>query len=1152
MLFNRNSRMTRHAEAVSKALEIAFLALTGIYLIYLMLGMTTFYLPFPSWFNEVLFLAMAAITALRLLFLGVRRWEPWASVGMAAVYYMVFRSTDYSFLVYLAVLTAGLSGIDHRRILKTYLYTLGTVFFVTVIAALSGAITNYVYVNHGEGIRSSWGFCYPTDFASFALFLLLILWVTWRKLPDWAMLIPCAASALLAKYIAISDTSFICSLLFAAMILYHGFEKRVLSKNRKLHWIQSVSDLLLKVAFPLCAIMMFALMALYHKSLTPGIQLNDLLSNRLSLAVSAWQEHGLTAFGTPFEQIGNGFSSVTSAQYNFVDSSYPLILLRYGWVLLITLGILWGWTICRAIRCGDRRLALAMGLIAFHSFAEHHFTEVNYNILLVMPFAMYAGQTRTETAPIRENRRNWVAALCTAVIAGLLLGLGVPRFLPWLKTVLQALQLRGDESGWAVVWINLGILAVTAAALWAIYKIIQAAVTKRPFRQWAVGIAAFVVCVCLEGGTLAYGHAAIAQATKAASDIIEEDRQALEVIQEAAVNPVYSDILPTVYSRTYPGINEPVLSGEDLARYRGSTILADSDAEYSALINSGFLYSRISSRHAIYTSDPVVAQSLKVNGYSVKGYYDEFKNVDLAYEACLNDLDYDSETGLFLDGPLHSLTMGPYAELYAGDYSAVYDLQLPDGPADGNSTVCILRVSSAWGEKTLAVQKITGNQFDANGELSVTVPFYVEAGQGVEFLVIDEDAMPVRVRSIRWGRAAGVDVHKSYDEKLRVIRLEYYSLDGEPAAASGGYFACEIGYDRAGNVSEMRYYNADGQPTPNNSGYAMVRRSYNSLKKITRQAYYGTDGNYISLSSGQAIEERDYDQSGNIICYRYYGTDEKPVIISSGYAELRCQFNEKNESIREEYIGADGLPIALAGGQAALERAYDSDGNVIEYRYYDVQNHLTEVEAGYAIARSAYNADKKLTEESFFSAEDTAVSLGTVGYSRIKYEYDADNALSLVYYYDGDGNQLEAGSANMHAYLQSLIGQDYMVFISIKDEGTYSLTTALLNDFRQLGIQTDLKGRYRNSFCAVVAPDGVQESISSLEPVTLEGTIGETQYSVASAGFDFGAYSFITIDGVDYSKNVRGMNIVVFDNEKKEVVSAVAFDTYSQIMTMTE
>ena len=1143
--------MGRHAEAVSKALEIAFLALTGTYLLYLMLGMTTFSIPFPSWFNEVLFLAMAAVTALRLLFLGLRRWEPWASAGMAAVYYMVFRSTSYSFLVYLGVLTAGLSGIDYRRILKTFLITIGIVFSVTVIAALSGAITNFVYLNHGEGIRSSWGFCYPTDFASLALFLLLVLWVVWRKLPDWAMLIPCAASALLAKYIAISDTSFICSLLFAAMILYHGFEKRVIARHHRLHWIQSVGDLLLKIAFPFCAVVMFALMALYHKSMALGIQVNDLLSNRLNLAVSAWLEHGLTAFGTPFEQIGNGFSSVTSAQYNFVDSSYPLILMRYGWVLLISLGILWGWTICRAIRCGDKRLALAMGLIAFHSFAEHHFTEVNYNILLVMPFAMYAGQAQAEAAPIRENRRNWIAALCTAVIAGLLLGLGAPRFLPWLKTVLQALQLRGDESGWAVVCIILGILAVFATALWAIFRIIQAAVSKRPFRQWAVDFAAFVVCACLAGGVWAYGHAAIAKATEAASNIIEEDRQAIEIIEEAAVNPIYSDVLPTVYGRAYPGVSEPVLSGEDLARYRGSTILADSDAEYSALINSGFLYSRISGRHAVYTADPAVAQSLKANGYPVKGYYDEFKNVDLAYEAELNGLDYDPETGLSLDGPLHSLTMGPYAELYAGDYSAVYDLQLPEGPAYDDSTVCVLRVSSAWGEKTLAVQKITGNRFDANGELSVSVPFHVDAGQGIEFLVIDEDAMPVRVKSIRWGRAADVDVHKSYDGKLRVTRLEYYSLDGEPTTASGGYFACEIRYDSSGNASEMRYYDADGQPALNNSGYAMVRRSYNSLKKITRQAYYGTDGNYTPLSSGQAIEERDYDQSGNIVCYRYYGADEKPVVISSGYAELRSRFNERNENIREDYIGADGRPIALESGQAALERAYDADGNIIEYRYYDVQDRLTEIEAGYAIARRAYNADKKLAEESFFNADDTAVSLGAVGYSRIKYEYDADNALSLVYYYDGDENQLEAGSANMHAYLQSLIGQDYTVFISIKDEGAHGLTAALLNDFRQLGIQTDLQGQYRNSFCAVVSPDGVQESLSSHGPVTLEGFIGEAQYSVASAGFDFGAYSSIAIDGVDYSKNLRGMNIVVYDNEQDAVISAVAFDTHSQIMTMT-
>ncbi len=53
----------------------------------------------------------------------------------------------------------------------------------------------------------------------------------------------------------------------------------------------------------------------------------------------------------------------------------------------------------------------------------------------------------------------------------------------------------------------------------------------------------------------------------------------------------------------------------------------------------------------------------------------------------------------------------------------------------------------------------------------------------------------------------------------------------------------------------------------------------------------------------------------------------------------------------------------------------------------------------------------------------------------------------------------------------------------------------------------------------------------------------DAEYTIVSAGFECGDYSSIIIDGVEYSRNNRGLNIVVYNNETGQVIDTVCFDT---------
>lgn len=195
--------------------------------------------------------------------------------------------------------------------------------------------------------------------------------------------------------------------------------------------------------------------------------------------------------------------------------------------------------------------------------------------------------------------------------------------------------------------------------------------------------------------------------------------------------------------------------------------------------------------------------------------------------------------------------------------------------------------------------------------------------------------------------------------------------------------------------------------------------------------------------------------------------------------------------------------------------------------------------------------DNKLIEEKYLNVNDEPAAIGTNGYVRYENEYRDDGQLSLTSFYNAEEELLPCGSRYFHEYLSNLDRQDKSIFISIKDEGTASLTDTILEDLKILGIQTDLKGKTRYSYYAVISPIGTKEDISADSEVSCKGEVDGIAFSISSAGYAAGNSSSILINGIEYSKNVRGLNFVIYDLKDKQVAESVTFDTYAFEMSVT-
>lgn len=138
--------------------------------------------------------------------------------------------------------------------------------------------------------------------------------------------------------------------------------------------------------------------------------------------------------------------------------------------------------------------------------------------------------------------------------------------------------------------------------------------------------------------------------------------------------------------------------------------------------------------------------------------------------------------------------------------------------------------------------------------------------------------------------------------------------------------------------------------------------------------------------------------------------------------------------------------------------------------------------------------------------------------------------------------------SDFNNYLDKLIENkdQYTVFISASDDASSGLTDQSVKKLQELGIQTDLSDQFRKSFYVVIdSGNNVAEKASS-DKIKVKETLKDgTKYKLISSGFDSGSFSSIKINKKEYSKNKRGLNIVVYDNKFHTVIDSVNFDTYN-------
>lgn len=130
-------------------------------------------------------------------------------------------------------------------------------------------------------------------------------------------------------------------------------------------------------------------------------------------------------------------------------------------------------------------------------------------------------------------------------------------------------------------------------------------------------------------------------------------------------------------------------------------------------------------------------------------------------------------------------------------------------------------------------------------------------------------------------------------------------------------------------------------------------------------------------------------------------------------------------------------------------------------------------------------------------------------------------------------------------YISGIDLRENLIFITAKDEASSMLSAESIEAMRDLGLEFDMENSFRSAYLAVINGTEIYEEKSD-KMISYNTEIEGIQVSIQSAGYTEGNIGSIQLDGVEYSKNNRGLNIVIYNRKQKQVVDSIFVDLYKE------
>lgn len=354
-----------------------------IYTLGLTLGLVGYYFMttmfrtnYQNFFNTLITFSVILLLGKMLFFSDVNLRELIIFGILFLVFVIVFIHTGDKKLLFLLVYIYSSKGVDLKKILKVYCYTIFICTLVTIVAALIGKIPNLIYFRNGIK-RSAYGSIYPTNFAAH-IFYMILAYVALKngKLNIFEKLVvPILAYIIMIKCDARLDGYLLYML--TIILIFVDFAINIVKR-------------LGNTIIPVFMGMLISLSIIFSYNYNPntkwGYLLNSIFNNRLSQGNLAFMRYPVELFGQKIPMQGLGdLSGMYRAyrEYFYIDNSYMQILMISGVITFIIVISVYLYTLIDYTNKGYYFLVIAYVFFGISSIIDEQFLMISYNIFLL-------------------------------------------------------------------------------------------------------------------------------------------------------------------------------------------------------------------------------------------------------------------------------------------------------------------------------------------------------------------------------------------------------------------------------------------------------------------------------------------------------------------------------------------------------------------------------------------------------------------------------------------------------------------------------------------------------------------------------------------------------------------------------------------------
>ncbi|WP_147367827.1 oligosaccharide repeat unit polymerase [Butyrivibrio sp. XB500-5] len=1000
-----NTGLERAISVIDKYYEIVYIIIFALYYFTQITVLSSAPFFFVEFIERVVSLTLPIIVVTWLIRnLTFKKRE--VIIGLILIFIMtaVSLKNGYGELRYMAFFAAGSIGVNLKKVIKCTAITAGiTILYTFLYTFAFNSRINSVYV-HVNRVRSTMGLKYPTDAASFVLYLCFCLMILGKICPFIITFIFSCLSLFLSWFYFDSVTSSIISgLLCLAVIGVFLYEKKFY-KFTVPQRLETMVQVAIYILIPFLTGLQLMLAYFYGKESSWAVMTDKLLHRRVMLTYKGLAEHGISLFGENYDMFGAAAPGIKSGTtYNFLDSSYVNIPVRYGLIAFVCILFMWFIIQRKAVKHRNGFIILATILISIHSYLEQHFAEIAFNSLLFLPFSY--GFDKDGDADVLLNNKSNAKKMIMAAVVVLVITMLSPYIFSATRTIHDSMthenvqdRLDADSKGVEII-LDVNDYPVYADVLTGEYvrrfkEIKRSALSGDDLvRKFDCTI---ITDVHKDSPTFFSRGAAYARISDY-SAVYTTDPAVIGALRDAGYH-----VAGYYYPEEHVDIRNRYSSDSIPISTKHVEISGEIEVDTFATVEGEVV------KVTFYSTDGSVEKKYSRKDVNEKGTIKYNLALDTEYEVVSIEIEATSNADIFplpatlVDGT-RNISVATHlcgmeteeTKVYEGTYTLRTHLEMTNYESINADVVGKVTLSPKFG--TEMTKDIYLRDFSETGTLDYETVFN-SPGDYYSFVIEPVGEAELLSDSVCVEKTPDYDIFSTYNHDGTISRSEYYDLNGNRTLTDEGVFAYEYEYDDNGNAIVVRYYDTNNSPVISSDGYAEVHRAYNKLKYLTHESYYGEDGAPLANQMGYASFDQEVDALGRPTYIRYNDEEGKPTITGYKYAAVKKKYNDENLVIYEAYYDENGDRLSMEEGYSGCRYDYDKTGHRSKIVYLDDEDEPVITRLGYAEINKEFDDKGNITVESYYD-ENGELKLLDEGYATIVRIYDdyGDNT-SVLYF----------------------------------------------------------------------------------------------------------------------------------------------------------